>query len=187
MRILTGQLGRRARFALLSLGILTVVLALAGTLAARLFAGLPAPDAVESRLVRPTTQIFDRHGRLLYETIDPNAGKQINLDLTQIPQACVNAVVATEDARFFYHPGVDPIAVARAAWQYVAAGGEIVSGASTITQQLARNILMGPEERYDQSPARKLREQWLALRLERRYTKDEILALYLNQTYFGNW
>ncbi|MEZ4558052.1 MAG: transglycosylase domain-containing protein [Caldilineaceae bacterium] len=86
-----------------------------------------------------------------------------------------------------HHPGVDPIAVARAAWQYVAAGGEIVSGASTITQQLARNILMGPEERYDQSPARKLREQWLALRLERRYTKDEILALYLNQTYFGNW
>ncbi|MCB9158711.1 MAG: transglycosylase domain-containing protein [Caldilineaceae bacterium] len=187
MRRLTGQLGRRGRFALLSLGILVVVLALAGTLAARLFAGLPAPDAVESRLVRPTTQIFDRHGRLLYETIDPNAGKQINLDLTQIPQACVNAVVATEDARFFYHPGVDPIAVARAAWQYVAAGGEIVSGASTITQQLARNILMGPEERYDQSPARKLREQWLALRLERRYTKDEILALYLNQTYFGNW
>ncbi|MEZ4584493.1 MAG: transglycosylase domain-containing protein [Caldilineaceae bacterium] len=57
------------------------------------------------------------------QTIDPNTGKQINLDLTQIPPACVNAVVATEDARFFYHPGVDPIAVARAAWQYVAAGG----------------------------------------------------------------
>ena len=187
MHRLTTRLRHPTRFALLSLGIMVLVAALAGTMITRLFAGLPAPGAVESRLIRPTTQIFDRHGRLLYEAIDPNAGKQIDLDLAQIPQACVNAVVATEDERFFHHPGVDPIAVARAAWQYVAAGGEIVSGASTITQQLARNVLMGPDERYDQSPARKLREQWLALRLERRYTKGEILALYLNQTYFGNW
>ncbi|MEZ4715341.1 MAG: transglycosylase domain-containing protein [Caldilineaceae bacterium] len=185
MRILTGQLGRRGALRCSAWGYLWWCWRWP-TLAAA-FCRVAGAGRGGTRLVRPTTQIFDRHGRLLYETIDPNAGKQINLDLTQIPQACVNAVVATEDARFFYHPGVDPIAVARAAWQYVAAGGEIVSGASTITQQLARNILMGPEERYDQSPARKLREQWLALRLERRYTKDEILALYLNQTYFGNW
>lgn len=154
---------------------------------ARLTAHLPPVGTVETRLVRPTTQVLDRNGRLLYEVVDPNAGKQINLSLDEIPQACVDAVVATEDERFFYHPGVDPIAVARAAWQYVRAGGIIMSGASTITQQLARNLLMEPAERYDQSVARKLREQWLALRLEQRYTKDEILALYLNQTYFGNW
>lgn len=168
-------------------GLAIIALALIAIMTARMLAGLPGVDSLETRLIRPTTQILDRNGRLLYESIDPNAGKQIDRSLREIPAACVDAVVATEDERFFYHPGVDPIAIARAAWQYVAAGGEIVSGASTITQQLARNVLMEPEERYDQSPRRKLREQWLALRLEQRYSKDEILALYLNQTYFGNW
>ncbi len=63
----------------------------------------------------------------------------------------------------------------------------MVSGASTITQQVARNLLMDADERYEQSLQRKLREAWLALRLEVRYSKGDLLALYLNQTYFGNW
>lgn len=152
-----------------------------------LLADLPPITAVEQRLIRPTTQILDRKGRLLYEVLDPDAGKQLTLDLAAFPQACVAATLATEDSRFYLHPGVDPIAILRAFWQNYRAGGDIVSGGSTLTQQLARNLLMEPRERYEQSLRRKLREAWLAWRLERRYTKNELLALYLNQTYYGNF
>ncbi|MGH9818179.1 MAG: transglycosylase domain-containing protein, partial [Candidatus Acidiferrales bacterium] len=146
---------------------------------------------VEQRLVQPTTQILDRNGRLLYEVIDPNAGKQINLDLRVLPPACVQATLATEDSRFYSHIGVDPLAILRAAWQNYRVSGDMLSGdasgASTVTQQLARMLLLEPNERYDQSVRRKLREVYLAWRLELRYTKDELLALYLNQTYYGNF
>ena len=151
-----------------------------------LFADLPAVDSVALRATQPTTQILDRNGKLLYEVLDPNAGKQLDLDLGRIPQACVEATIATEDSRFFLHPGVDPLAIARAAWQNLRGGG-ISSGASTLTQQLARNLLMGSDERYQTSYRRKLREAYLAWQLERHYSKDELLALYLNQTYYGNF
>jgi membrane peptidoglycan carboxypeptidase len=152
-----------------------------------LLADLPSLAAVETRLVRPTTQILDRNGRLLYEIVDPNAGKQLDLSLEDVPQACIQATLATEDSRFYYHPGVDPIAIARAFYQNYRAGGQVISGGSTLTQQLARNLLLDPHERYEQSIRRKLREAWLALQLERRYTKDELFALYLNQTYYGHF
>jgi len=152
-----------------------------------LLADLPPISAVEQRMIRPTTQILDRNGRSLYEVLDPDAGKQINLTLAAFPQRCVEATLATEDSRFYLHPGVDPIAILRAFWQNYRAGGNIVSGGSTLTQQLARNLLMEPRERYEQSLRRKLREAWLAWRLEARYNKDELLALYLNQTYYGNF
>jgi penicillin-binding protein 1C len=148
---------------------------------------LPPANAVETRLVRPTTQILDRNGRLLYEMLDPQAGKQIDFDLTSLPAACAQAILATEDSRFYLHPGVDLFAILRAAWQNYRAGGQVVSGGSTLTQQLARNLLMHPAERYEQSLRRKVREAWLALQLELRYTKEELLALYLNQTYYGNF
>jgi penicillin-binding protein 1C len=143
-------------------------------------------ETVETRLVRPPTRILDRPASLRYHVIAPDAGKQISLDLDAIPPACVQATLATEDSRFWLHPGVDPIAIARAAWQNLRSQG-IASGASTLTQQLARTLLMDPDERYQQSYKRKLREAWLAAQLERRYTKEELLALYLNQTYYGNF
>lgn len=152
-----------------------------------LLADLPPVRSVETRTVRPTTQIVDRNGRLLYEVLDPDAGKQINLDPSVLPETCVQATLATEDSRFYHHPGVDPVSIGRALVQNWRAGGEIVSGASTLTQQLARTLLLEPAERYEQTVQRKLREAWLAWRLERIYTKDELLALYLNQTYYGNF
>ncbi len=151
-----------------------------------LFADLPPVTTVELRAAHPTTQILDRNGNVLYEVIDPETGKQLDLDLTHIPQACVQATIATEDSRFFLHPGVDLLAIARATWQNIQGRG-IVSGASTLTQQLARNLLMGPEERYEPSYRRKAREAWLAWQLEHHYTKEQLLALYLNQTYYGNF
>ncbi len=163
-----------------------------------MLADLPSVTEIEARAVRPTTRILDRNGRLLYEVLDANAGKQYNLALSAadaesrygleaLPDFCVEATLATEDSRFFFHPGVDPIAILRAAWQNLRAGGVIVSGGSTLTQQVARNLLMEPAERYDRSLPRKIREAWLALQLEWHYSKTEILRFYLNQTYYGNF
>lgn len=176
---------KRHGWRLLLAAALFAALAVAG-LYAWLFADLPPVTAVELRAARPTTQILDRNGKLLYEVLDPLAGKQIDLDLGRIPQACIQATLATEDSRFFHHPGVDPLAIARAVWQNLTSRS-VSSGASTLTQQLARNLLMDAGERYETSLRRKLREAYLALQLERHYSKEQLLALYLNQTYYGNF
>ncbi|HIQ04196.1 MAG TPA: PBP1A family penicillin-binding protein, partial [Anaerolineae bacterium] len=147
---------------------------------------LPGPDDLTQNVAPPSSLILDRNGRLLYEVIPPNAGKNTPILLDQIPVACRQATIATEDRRFCRHPGVDPIAIIRAAWQNWRAG-YTVSGGSTITQQLARNLFLSPQERIERSLRRKLWEAWLALNLERRYSKDEILTLYLNQTYYGHF
>ena len=158
----------------------------AGVIYAIFLADLPGPGAVAQRVQRPSTLILDRHGRLLYEVIDPSGSKQASVPLADMPLACRQAAVATEDKHFYQHPGVDLSAIARALWQNIQAGAT-VSGASTITQQVARNLLMSAEERYELSLRRKLREAWLAWRLEQAYSKDQLLALYLNQVYFGNF
>ncbi len=183
---------RRAWIALPKLlKILTITLLLIGSIGVGLYYGLladlPPISTAETRLVHPTTQILDRKGRLLYEVVDPNMGKQLNLRLDTLPPTCIQATLATEDKRFYQHPGFDLIAIVRATWQNWRAGGNVVSGGSTLTQQLARNLFLSPQERYTQSLSRKLREAYLAWRLEHRYTKNELLALYLNQTYYGNF
>ena len=169
----------------LILALVALAVAAGGFLAA-LFADLPSPDAIFDRAAAPSTLIFDRNGRLLYEVIDPQGGKHTPLPLEPFPAACREATIATEDANFYHHPGVDLKAIARAAWTNWRSG-ETVSGASTLTQQVARGLLLEPEERYERSYRRKLREAWLAWRLERRFSKDELLALYLNQTYYGHF
>jgi len=158
----------------------------AGASLAALFADLPSPDALLDRTAVPSTLIFDRHGQLLYEVIDPQGGKHIPLPLEAFPAACRQATIATEDANFYHHPGIDLKAIVRALWINLRRG-QAVSGGSTLTQQLARNLLLKPEERYERSLRRKLREAWLAFRLEQRFGKDELLALYLNQTYYGHF
>ncbi len=146
---------------------------------------LPAPTRANLAAARPSTLLFDRHGQLLFETIG-DQGKQRALRFEQIPAACWQATVAVEDSRFFHHPGVDPLAIGRAAVQNWRSG-TVISGASTITQQLARTTLMTAEERYEQSLRRKLREAWLALLIELRYDKQQVLAMYLSQVYYGNF
>ena len=133
----------------------------------------------------PSSRIVDRHGRLLYEVIDPHLGKHTPLPLDEIPLALRQATIATEDASFYTNPGVDLKGILRAAWINVR-GGDVLAGGSTITQQVARNLLMSPEERFERSMVRKLRESILAWRLARTYSKDEILALYLHEIYYGN-
>ena len=148
---------------------------------------LPLPDlrAMRDHTLAPSSLILDRHGQLLYEIIDPHTGYHRPLTLDDVPVALQQAVVATEDASFYENLGFDPRAIARALWLNIRSG-RIVSGASTITQQLARNLLIEEEQRYAKSWRRKVRELVLAYHLTRTLSKDEILALYLNETYFGN-
>jgi 1A family penicillin-binding protein len=150
-----------------------------------LIADLPSPQELQSRAAVPSTKIYDRHGRLLYEIIGSHAGKHTPLPLAEIPLYLRQATIATEDASFYINPGVDAKAILRAITINLR-GGEVLSGGSTITQQLARNVLLPPEERTQRTLTRKLRETILAWRLARTYSKDEILALYLNETYYGN-
>lgn len=150
-----------------------------------LLVDLPRPDQLYQHTTAPSTKIYDRHGTLLYEITDPHQGLHTPLTLEEIPQTCQQATIATEDASFYRNPGVDAWAILRALYINIR-GGEVLSGGSTITQQLARNLLLSPEERTEVSLTRKLREAILAWRLARTYSKDEILTLYLNETYYGN-
>lgn len=150
-----------------------------------LIADLPSPQELQSRAAVPSTKIYDCHGRLLYEIIGSHAGKHTPLPLDEIPLYLRQATIATEDASFYTNPGVDAKAILRAIMINLR-GGEVLSGGSTITQQLARNVLLPPEERTQRTLTRKLRETILAWRLTHTYSKDEILALYLNETYYGN-
>lgn len=151
----------------------------------RIASSLPSVEELQARASQfETTRILDRNGNLLYEIIDPNAGKRTFVPLDKISPYLIAATLATEDKEFYNHPGFDPIALARALWSNYTSG-EIVSGASTITQQLARMLLL-PDERFEQSYARKAREIILASEIDRRYSKEEILELYLNEIYYGN-
>jgi penicillin-binding protein 1C len=132
-----------------------------------------------------TTRILDRNGNLLYEILDPNAGRRTYVPLEKISPYVLATTLATEDKEFYSHPGFNIFAMLRALFQNVEEG-ETVSGASTITQQVARMLLMNPEERSQVSFRRKAREIILAAEITRRYTKDEILELYLNEINYGN-
>ena len=149
---------------------------------------LPAPSEIASRASTfETARVLDRDGNLLYELADPNAGNRTSVSLDQIADVLEEATIATEDARFYFHPGFDPIGIARAILQAYQEG-EVVSGASTITQQLARALLLDEEERSQRTLRRKVREIILAAEITRIYQDDRgaILELYLNEINYGN-
>ncbi len=145
---------------------------------------LPAPERLRERAALGNTRILDRTGRLLYAVPDPLSGRQRPVPLDEIPPALRQATIAIEDSSFYQNPGVDLRGILRALWTNLRSG-EVVAGGSTITQQLARNFLLDPEFARERSLERKLREAVLALKLSTTLSKDEILGLYLNQTYYG--
>ncbi|MBS1248949.1 MAG: Penicillin-binding protein 2D [Chloroflexi bacterium] len=145
---------------------------------------LPDVDTLPDRLNAPSIRVEDRNGQLLYESLSEEGGRHTVLSLDEISPHLQQATLATEDRNFYQHPGVDIWGIARAFWINLR-GREVLAGGSTITQQVARGLLFTPEERFENTLRRKLRESLLAWRLTRRYTKDEILALYLNQSYYG--
>jgi penicillin-binding protein 1C len=130
-----------------------------------------------------TTFLYDRNGELLAELYSEGRRSWVAID--QISPHLIDATVATEDATFYINTGIDPLRIAGAAMQNMESGG-IVSGASTITMQLARNLFMGFDDRYDQSFDRKIIEAGLARELTEIYTKDEVLEMYLNTINYGN-
>ncbi len=169
----------------LLLGVCAAGLLLAGLAYLLLFGDLPAPDALITRSSPDATKIYDRNGRLLFEILDPRAGRRTRVSLADLPLNFRHAVIAVEDGSFYENPGVDPIGIVRAFARNLRAG-EIVGGGSTITQQLARELLLSQDERTSRSYLRKMREALLALRLTQAYSKDQILEMYLNEVYFGN-
>ncbi len=178
------SIARHPRLSLLA-GLGLVLLVAAVALVALLFTGLPDLATLKAGLALPSTRILDRQGRLLYEIVDPAGGRNRAVTLDRVPQDCIDATIATEDANFYRHIGVDLAGILRAL-RINLSGGEVIAGGSTITQQVARNLLLDPEQRAERTLLRKLRETILAVRLTASYSRDDILMLYLNQTYYGN-
>jgi len=131
---------------------------------------LPNVAALESFQPMQGTKIYDDNDELITEL---HVERRIFVPLAQIPRSLRDAVLATEDRRFYQHWGIDPIGVGRAVWQNYRRG-RVVEGGSTITQQLTKVLFLTP----DKSLERKLKEAVLALELERRYSKDRILEMY---------
>ena len=146
---------------------------------------LPPIQGKEDLRATPSSLILDRQGRLIYEIISPQQGMHRPVPLSEIPLALQQAVIATEDASFYENPGIDLRGILRAVWINLRYG-QVVSGGSTITQQLARTLFLSPEERARQSVWRKVQEAVLAYYLTRSLGKEAILERYLNTIYFGN-
>jgi penicillin-binding protein 1C len=145
---------------------------------------LPAIDSLPAHLTQPSLRITDRTSRLLYEILPEEGGRHTVLSFEKIPQCMKDATVAVEDKNFYTNPGVDIQGILRALWINLR-GGETIAGGSTITQQVARTLLLDEDERFERTLRRKLREAALAWGMARRYSKEEILALYLNQVNYG--
>lgn len=124
-----------------------------------------------------TTRIYAASGELVASLYREN---RVTVALGDVPSHVRRAVIAVEDARFYEHRGVDIVGTTRAVWHNIRAG-RVVEGGSTITQQLARLLFLTPERVL----SRKLTEMAIALEIERRLTKNEILERYLNEIYFG--
>ncbi|MFZ7307558.1 penicillin-binding protein 1A [Avibacterium avium] len=140
-------------------------------------ADLPSVDSLKTVELQQPMQIYTADGKLIGEVGEQ---RRIPMKLNEIPTKLVNAVLATEDSRFYEHHGLDPIGIARAVSVAVMKGGAS-QGASTITQQLARNFFLTPEKNI----VRKAKEAILAIEIENTLSKDEILELYLNKIYLG--
>ena len=138
------------------------------------------PDYTLIKDFRPNliTRIYARNGQLIGEFFTE---RRIIVPYSRLPQHLILAFLAAEDARFFEHPGVDLMGIARAFVENVKAG-EIVQGGSTITQQVVKSILLTSEKSF----GRKVREAILAYRIDNFVSKEEVLLLYLNHIYLGN-
>ena len=165
----------------LSIFLLLIAGGLCGTVAGAFFAfthDLPQIRSLENFRPDAVTRIYSSDKVVLAELF---IEKREPVSLAAIPRFLKDALVATEDRKFYKHSGVDLKGIARAIIKDIRAG-EFVEGASTITQQLAKTLFLTPRKTL----VRKIKEAILAFQLERRYTKDEILELYLNQVYFGS-
>jgi membrane peptidoglycan carboxypeptidase len=180
------MIGSGLLLAILGVGLLGifVLLQAAATGYAMLTRDLPSLSEISNHASFKTAQIFDRNGTLLWEFYDPEGGKRTVVPLDGVSQNLIDATLAAEDAFFYQHRGVDLRATIRSA--FLTGSGTTTTGASTITQQLVRNVILSPEERKQVTITRKLREIILAYQLDEKLSKDQILEMYLNEVYYGN-
>lgn len=194
-------LGRRAtpgemrmpRFAMHCLGFVVLggllTLVSIGGLAYSAYASIaaslkPRLEALENRQLFQSSRIYDRNGELLYEFFD--TGKRTKVRLDEISPLLIQATIAIEDKTFYTNPGIDLFGMLRTLISSLQAGEE-TGGASTITQQVIKNSVLTAEERLpERRYERKLKEIILAQELDKRYTKDQILEIYLNENFYGN-
>lgn len=167
----------------LGLLLLAIVTAIIG-LMIYTFWDLPSVNSLPANLERPSIRITDRNGRLLYDILPEQGGRHAVLLFDNIPKCMKDATIAVEDKNFYSNPGIDLEGILRALWIDLR-GGETIAGGSTITQQVARNLLLSQNERYERTLRRKLRETVLAWELTQKYSKNDILAWYLNQVNYG--
>ncbi|MEN0653491.1 MULTISPECIES: transglycosylase domain-containing protein [Hyphobacterium] len=139
---------------------------------------LPSIDTLDTDPARVGGIVFLDHEDRVIARRGASHGRALSID--ELPPYLVDAVLAVEDRRFYQHHGVDLRGTLRALWANIRAG-QVVQGGSTITQQLAKNLFLTS----DRTLVRKVQEMILAFQLEARFTKDEILALYLDRVYFG--
>ena len=148
-----------------------------GVVYVQLKSDLPDVETLKTVELQQPMQIYTSDGKLIGEVGEQ---RRIPVKLNEVPQKLIDAVLATEDSRFYEHHGLDPIGIGRAVMVAISKGGAS-QGASTITQQLARNFFLTPEK----SLIRKAKEAILAIEIENALDKNEILELYLNKIYLG--
>src|SRR3989344_458693 len=137
---------------------------------------LPSPDKIIRR-EGFSTKILDRDGEVLYDIFADQ--RRTPVELADIPEYLKVATIAVEDKNFYTHQGFDPFGMLRGLSRIFTRG--YAKGGSTLTQQLVKNVLLSPER----SVFRKIREFILAVQIERKYSKDEILQMYLNEAPYG--
>src|SRR3989344_477953 len=179
----SGKKGKRATVRAIVVSSAIIVLfsiaALMAT-AAYLVRSLPSVDDIANRTVAQSTRIYDRTGEVLLYEIHGEEKRTV-IPFNEIPRTMKDATVAIEDKNFYKHSAFDWKATVRAVFKDLINFGK-VQGGSTITQQLAKNAFLSSEK----TVTRKIKELILAVKLERQYTKDEILGLYLNQIPYGS-
>ncbi|MDD4601183.1 Penicillin-binding protein 1F [bioreactor metagenome] len=141
------------------------------------FLGLPGTDDLDSLRMVSATQVFDINGQLISKLFEEN---RIVVSINNISPYVQQAIIANEDTRFYNHAGIDPIGIIRAVVVNIRTGS-LAEGGSTLTQQLAKNMFLTQERTF----TRKIKEAVLAVIIERKFSKQEILQAYLNQVYFG--
>ncbi|MEL7185796.1 MAG: PBP1A family penicillin-binding protein [Pseudomonadota bacterium] len=170
----------RALIVMISLGVIGTIGVTAGVIGAWYYVepSLPEAETIRDIPLQVPLRIYSRDGRLISEV---GERRRIPVTFEQVPEHVVDAFVAAEDQRFWVHPGIDYRGVLRALFRVARTGDASGGGGSTLTQQLARDYFLTRE----QTIARKLNEAFLAWKIEQEFTKEQIMALFLNKMFFG--
>lgn len=177
------RVSRFSAFPFFRAGLLSgfLFLFLAGSALALIFKDLPDPSSFDARVIKQSTKIYDRTGKVLLYEIHGEERRTV-IPFEGIPAVVKWATLAAEDADFYSHPAYDLRAIARATLHNLFSRNGSLQGGSTITQQLVKNSFFKPERTL----RRKIRELIVAVRFEKRYTKDQIFEFYLNQIPYGS-